>query len=81
LLYLWAVGAAVTWALYSVLARCMRVVPTRAVIGYCAASTILAAVAHAPLTFATIGAALLVVTAGWIAASAQRRSGRPGAAP
>ncbi|MFL5281763.1 MAG: DMT family transporter [Rhodopila sp.] len=142
--YLCAVGAAVIWALYSVLARRMRAVPTRAVIGFCAASAILAAVAHilfettvvpdwqallavpalgvgpvgaafllwdfgmkqgdprqlgalayatpvastiilgltgfAPLTFAMVAAALLVVTGGWIAASVQRRSGRRGAA-
>jgi drug/metabolite transporter (DMT)-like permease len=44
--YVCAVDAAVTWALYSVLARRMRVAPTRAVIGYCAASAILAAAAH-----------------------------------
>lgn len=44
--YLCAVGAAVTWALYSVLAQRMRAVPTRAVIGYCAANAILAAAAH-----------------------------------
>jgi drug/metabolite transporter (DMT)-like permease len=35
-----------TWAFYSVLARRMRSVPTRAVVGYCAVSAVLAAVAH-----------------------------------
>jgi drug/metabolite transporter (DMT)-like permease len=44
--YVCAVGAAVIWALYSVLARRMHVVPTKAVIGFCAASAILAAIAH-----------------------------------
>lgn len=142
--YLCAVGAAVTWALYSVLARRMRMVPTRAVIGYCAASAVLAAAAHllfettivpgwqtllpvlalglgpvgvafllwdfgmkqsdprllgalayatpvastvilglagfAPLNVVTVAAALLVVTGGWIAASAQRRADCPSAA-
>jgi drug/metabolite transporter (DMT)-like permease len=47
--YVCAVGAAVTWALYSVLARRMRAVPTEAVIGFCAASSILAA--GAPILF------------------------------
>jgi drug/metabolite transporter (DMT)-like permease len=44
--YVCAVGAALTWALYSVLARRMRTVPTEAVIGFCAVSSILAAGAH-----------------------------------
>jgi drug/metabolite transporter (DMT)-like permease len=44
--YLCAIGAALTWAFYSVLARRMRSVPTRAVVGYCAVSAVLAAVAH-----------------------------------
>jgi drug/metabolite transporter (DMT)-like permease len=44
--YVCAVGAAVIWALYSVLARRLRLVPTRAVIGFCAASALLAALAH-----------------------------------
>ena len=44
--YACALGAALTWALYSVLARRMRAVPTEAVIGFCAASSILAAAAH-----------------------------------
>ncbi len=44
--YVCAVGAALTWALYSVLARRMRTVPTEAVVGFCAASSILAAGAH-----------------------------------
>jgi drug/metabolite transporter (DMT)-like permease len=44
--YLCAVGAAATWALYSVTARRMRGVPTKAVIGFCAATAVLASVAH-----------------------------------
>jgi drug/metabolite transporter (DMT)-like permease len=44
--YLFAIGASVTWALYSVLSRRMHAVPTKAVIGFCAASAILAALAH-----------------------------------
>ena len=44
--YACAIGAALIWALYSVLARRMRAVPTEAVVGSCAASSILAAVAH-----------------------------------
>jgi drug/metabolite transporter (DMT)-like permease len=45
--YICAVGAASTWALYSVLARRMHSVPTTAVIGFCAVSAVLAAIAHA----------------------------------
>jgi drug/metabolite transporter (DMT)-like permease len=44
--YLCAIGASFTWAFYSVLARRMRSVPTKAVIGFCAASAVLAAIAH-----------------------------------
>jgi len=44
--YVCAMGAALTWALYSVIARRMRAVPTEAVIGFCAISSILAAGAH-----------------------------------
>jgi len=44
--YACAAGAAVTWALYSVLARRLHAVPTQAVIGFCAASALLAAIAH-----------------------------------
>ena len=44
--YVCALGAALVWALYSVLARRMRAVPTEAVVGFCAASAILAAGAH-----------------------------------
>jgi drug/metabolite transporter (DMT)-like permease len=45
--YICAIGAASTWALYSVFSRRMHAVPTTAVIGFCAASAILAAIAHA----------------------------------
>lgn len=44
--YCCAGGAAVAWALYSVLARRMQAVATEAVIGFCAASAVLAALAH-----------------------------------
>ncbi len=42
-----AVGAAVTWAFYSVLSRHFALVPTEAVAGFCLASAVLAAAAHA----------------------------------
>jgi drug/metabolite transporter (DMT)-like permease len=45
--YACAIGAALTWALYSVLARRMRAVPSQAVVGFCAGSALLAALAHA----------------------------------
>ncbi len=45
--YVCAVGAAFTWAFYSVLAGRLRAVPTQAVIGFCAGAAVLAAVAHA----------------------------------
>ena len=41
-----AVGAAVVWALYSVLAKRLAAVPTEAVAGFCAASALLATLAH-----------------------------------
>ncbi len=41
-----ALAAAVVWALYSVLSRRMHAVPTEAVAGFCAASAVLAGVAH-----------------------------------
>ena len=44
--YACSLGAAITWALYSVLARRLAAVPTEAVVGFCAASAILAATAH-----------------------------------
>ncbi len=45
--YLCAAGAALTWALYSVLARRMAGVPSAAVAGFCGGSAVAAAVAHA----------------------------------
>jgi drug/metabolite transporter (DMT)-like permease len=45
--YMCAIGAAFTWALYSVLAGRFRTVPTQAVIGFCAGGAVLAAVTHA----------------------------------
>jgi drug/metabolite transporter (DMT)-like permease len=44
--YALAFGAAITWALYSVTSRRMGAVPTEAVAGFCAASAVLATVAH-----------------------------------
>ena len=63
--YAFAAGAAVTWALYSVLARRMRAVTTEAVIGFCAASALLSALAHAvfEVTVVPDARALLVTLA------------------
>jgi drug/metabolite transporter (DMT)-like permease len=47
--YACAAGAALTWALYSVLARRLRAVPSEALIGFCAATAVLAFVTHALL--------------------------------
>jgi drug/metabolite transporter (DMT)-like permease len=44
--YLMALGSAVTWAVYSVLARRLAAVPTGAVAGFCAATAVLAGVSH-----------------------------------
>ena len=44
--YLAAFGSAVTWAVYSVLARKLAAVPTGAVAGFCAATAVLAAASH-----------------------------------
>ncbi len=44
--YLAALAAAVTWAAYSVLARRLAAVPTEAVAGFCAATALLATLAH-----------------------------------
>ncbi len=41
-----AIGAALIWALYSVLSKRLAAVPTEAVAGFCLASAVLAAVAH-----------------------------------
>jgi drug/metabolite transporter (DMT)-like permease len=41
-----AFGAAITWALYSLFSRRMAAVPTEAVAGFCAASAVLATLAH-----------------------------------
>jgi len=45
--YLAAMASAVIWATYSVLARRFAAVPTGAVVGFCAATAVLAALAHA----------------------------------
>ena len=44
--YVAAFGSAVTWAVYSVLARQLAAVPTAAVAGFCAATAVLAAASH-----------------------------------
>lgn len=44
--YACAAGAAIAWALYSVLSRRMAAVPTEAVVGFCAGSALLALGAH-----------------------------------
>lgn len=44
--YLMALGSAVTWAVYSVLARRLAAVPTGAVAGFCAATAVLAGASH-----------------------------------
>jgi drug/metabolite transporter (DMT)-like permease len=44
--YLAALGAALTWATYSVLSRRVREVPTDAVGGFCGATALLALIAH-----------------------------------
>ncbi|MCC6719253.1 MAG: EamA family transporter [Acetobacteraceae bacterium] len=44
--YLMALGSALTWAVYSVLARRLAAVPTGAVAGFCTATAILAAASH-----------------------------------
>ncbi len=51
-----ALLSALTWALYSVLSRCMAAVPTEAVAGFCLASAALALLAH--LAFETMPAGL-----------------------
>jgi len=47
--YLFAVGAGVIWAVYSVLSRRMRDVPTSAVGAFCAATAVLALLCHLAL--------------------------------
>ena len=62
--YMFAAGAGAVWALYSVLSRRFPGVPTATVAGFCAATAILAAIAH--LMFETTivpnAATLLAVT-------------------
>jgi drug/metabolite transporter (DMT)-like permease len=64
--YACAIGAACTWAIYSVLAGKLRTVPTQAVVGFCGVSAILATVAHALFeatvipTWPALGAVLLL---------------------
>ena len=63
--YVLAFGAAITWALYSVTSRLMASVPTEAVAGFCAASALLALVAHLAFepTVLPDGAAWLAIVA------------------
>jgi drug/metabolite transporter (DMT)-like permease len=63
--YLSALGSALTWALYSILARRLAAVPTAAVAGFCAATAALAAASHFALepTVTPDAAALLTVLA------------------
>ncbi len=59
-----ATGAGTVWALYSVLSRRFSAVPTAAVAGFCAATALLAAIAHAMIEATVIPDArtLLAVT-------------------
>ncbi|MEN0088612.1 MAG: EamA family transporter, partial [Pseudomonadota bacterium] len=47
--YLLALGCALTWSSYSLVSRSFSAVPTQVVAGFCAATTVLAAVAHLAL--------------------------------
>jgi drug/metabolite transporter (DMT)-like permease len=47
--YLCALGSALTWAIYSILARRLAAVPTAAVAGFCAATALLATASHLAL--------------------------------
>ncbi len=65
--YALAMGAAVTWALYSVLSRRLHRVATEAVAGFCAVSAVLAAMAHVafePTIWPDRGALLAVLAMG-----------------
>ena len=61
-----AASSAVVWALYSVLARRLATVPSEAVLGFCALTALLAAIAHALFertvwpSAASVGAAVLM---------------------
>ena len=61
--YLMALGSAVTWAVYSVVARRLAAVPTGAVAGFCAVTALLAAAAHFAIEATVVpgGAVLLTV--------------------
>ena len=65
--YLAAAASALTWALYSVLARRFATVPTGAVAGFCAGSAVLAALVHAavePTVWPRAGGWLAVLAMG-----------------
>ena len=72
--YLAAFGSALTWAVYSVLARRLAAVPTAAVAGFCAATALLAGASHLAfevtvLPDATVLATVLVLGIGPVGAA------------
>ena len=60
--YLAAFGSAVTWAVYSVLARKLAAVPTGAVAGFCAATALLAAASHLAFEVTVVPDTTVLVT-------------------
>jgi len=60
--YLMALGSAVTWAVYSVLARRLAAVPTGAVAGFCAATSVLAAASHVAFEVTVVPDAAVLAT-------------------
>ncbi len=60
--YLMALGSAVTWAVYSVLARLLAAVPTGAVAGFCAATAVLAGIAHLVFEASVVPDAVVLAT-------------------
>ncbi len=62
--YALALGAAMTWALYSVLARRMAAVPTEAVAGFCAVAAVVCWVLHAIAEPAMVPGPRALVAAG-----------------
>lgn len=60
--YLMALASAVTWAVYSVLARLLAAVPTGAVAGFCAATAVLAALGHLAFEASVVPDAAVLAT-------------------
>ncbi len=60
--YLAAFGSAITWAVYSVLARKLAAVPTGAVAGFCAATAVLAAASHLAFEATVLPDAMVLLT-------------------